>query len=164
MKLLNVGLRQLETGTAIVSGEVSPSDLDLEVEDELVHLKHPIEVDLEIQRLEESLLARGSVLVVLSCECARCLKPFELPLELDPYDLFVPMAGEDAVTSDNDSVDLTPFLREDILLRFPQHPLCEPNCGGLARKQPDPANLSETTGTRTDKPSAVWSELNKLKF
>jgi uncharacterized protein len=164
MKLLNVGLRQLETGTALVTGEVSAADLDLEVEDELVHLKHPIQVDLEVQRLEESLLARGSVLVVLSCECARCLKPFEIPLELDPYDLFVPMDGEDAVTPDNDSVDLTPFLREDILLRFPQHPLCEPNCGGLARMRPDSANKSETTSKATDKPSLAWSELNKLKF
>ena len=164
MKLLKVNLRHLETRNATVCGEVSPVDLDLEVEDELVHLRHPVTVDLEVQRLEDSLLVRGSLAVPLSCECARCLKPFETVLELDPYDLFVPMTGEDAIAPDNDSVDLTPFLREDILLRFPQHPLCEPACGGLAREQPDPANQSETTLPTADKPASVWSKLNKLKF
>jgi uncharacterized protein len=164
MKLLNVSLRHLETRNAVACGEVSSEDLDLEVADELVHLKHPVSIDLEIQRLEDSLLVQGSVIVPLTCDCARCLKSFAFPLELDPYDLFLPLTGEDAVPVENDSVDLTPFLREDILLRFPQHPLCEPDCGGLARKQTDPANQSETTSPTTDEPSSVWSKLNKLKF
>jgi uncharacterized protein len=164
MKLLKVNLRHLESKNVELYGEVSAEDLDLEVEDELVHLKHPVSVDLEVQRIEDSLLVQGSVLVPLTCDCARCLKSFEAPLELDPYDLFVPLVGEDAVVPDNDSVDLTPFLREDILLRFPQHPLCEPDCGGLARKQLEPANRPETTEPKADEPSSVWSKLNKLKF
>lgn len=164
MKLLNVNLRQLETRNVTVSGEVPVEDLDIAVGDELVRAEKPIEVDLEIQRLEDALLVQGSVYVVLACDCARCLKRFELPLDLEPYDLLVPLAGEDAVAPENDSVDLTPFLREDILLGFPQHPLCEPDCGGLARKQIDPANQSEMAEPQTDAPSSVWSELNKLKF
>lgn len=164
MKLLQVNLRHLETKNVEIHGDLSPEELDLGVNDELVHLVQPVEVDLEVQRLEDSLLARGAVRVVLSCECARCLKPFEMPLDLEPYDLLVPLAGEDAVVPDNDSVDLTPFLREDILLGFPQHPLCESDCGGLARKQTDPANQSEADSLKTEVPSSVWSELNKLKF
>ena len=39
------------------------------------------------------------------------------------------------VAIENDCVDLTPFVREDILLEFPQHPLCKPDCGGLKTSQ-----------------------------
>ncbi len=40
-----------------------------------------------------------------------------------------------AVPIKNDCVDLTPWVREDILLGFPQHPLCRPDCGGLKESQ-----------------------------
>ena len=32
----------------------------------------------------------------------------------------------------DDSVDLTAVIREDILLAFPAHPVCDPHCAGLA--------------------------------
>jgi uncharacterized metal-binding protein YceD (DUF177 family) len=58
---------------------------------------------------------------------------------------------------DGDCVDLTPFLREDILLALPQHPLCSSDCKGLLRKYEREA----IPGSGRDKPSA-WSELDKL--
>jgi uncharacterized metal-binding protein YceD (DUF177 family) len=63
----------------------------------------------------------------------------------------------------NDCVDLTPYVREDILLAFPQHPLCDPECGGL----PD-ASAGKTSDVggkgKTEAVSSAWAELNKLKF
>jgi len=38
----------------------------------------------------------------------------------------LPLEGEEKTPVDNDCVDLTPFAREDMLLEFPQHPVCEP--------------------------------------
>jgi uncharacterized metal-binding protein YceD (DUF177 family) len=58
-------------------------------------------------------------------------------------------------------VDLTPLVREDILLGFPQHPLCEPDCGGL--KKASVGKARKTVGKDESKPSA-WAELNKLKL
>jgi uncharacterized metal-binding protein YceD (DUF177 family) len=55
-------------------------------------------------------------------------------------------------------VDLTPFVREDILLGFPQHPLCKPDCGGLKKNQ------AQKTGGRDKSESAAWAELDKLKL
>ena len=60
----------------------------------------------------------------------------------------------------NDSVDLTPYLREDIFLAFPQHPLCKSDCRGLAARKPE-------TGRRVDSPQAgasPWAALDKLKL
>jgi uncharacterized metal-binding protein YceD (DUF177 family) len=53
---------------------------------------------------------------------------------------------------------LTPFVREDMLLNFPQHPLCKPDCAGLKTGQ-----AKKLGGDEESKPS-VWVELNKLKL
>ena len=42
----------------------------------------------------------------------------------------MPLEGEEKANVINDLVDLTPYLREDIVLAFPQHPLCRPNAAG----------------------------------
>jgi uncharacterized metal-binding protein YceD (DUF177 family) len=55
-------------------------------------------------------------------------------------------------------VDLTPFVREDILLDFPQHPLCKPDCAGLKKKAARKAAAGEKPAT------AVWATLDKLKL
>ena len=66
----------------------------------------------------------------------RCLEDFEFELEPDPWTLYLPLEpleGDEAVSVKNDCVDLTPCVREDILLGFPQHPLCRPDCDGLKK-------------------------------
>jgi uncharacterized protein len=112
---------------------------------------------LEVQRLEANLLVQGKLHFVLDCECARCLKPFQRELNFDDWSLHLPLSGEDRAEIVNDSVDLTPYIREDILLAFPQHPLCESECGGLE-------NPLATGADQIEEPSSAWSELNKLKL
>jgi uncharacterized metal-binding protein YceD (DUF177 family) len=58
-------------------------------------------------------------------------------------------------------VDLTPFLREDILLELPQHPLCKPDCSGLKKPK---AGKSKKNSPGATADSSAWSELDKLKF
>jgi len=60
-------------------------------------------------------------------------------------------------------VDLTPFAREDILLEFPQHPLCDPECSGLPNSSVGKAKKNSGAG-KTEAGSSAWAELNKLKF
>jgi uncharacterized metal-binding protein YceD (DUF177 family) len=67
------------------------------------------------------------------------------------------------VPVDNDCVDLTPYLREDILLEFPQHPLCETECRGLPAKETGKAKKATKPGDSSQEPSA-WADLDKLKF
>jgi uncharacterized metal-binding protein YceD (DUF177 family) len=74
--------------------------------------------------------------------------------------LHLPLEGEDKVPVDNDCVDLTPFVREDILLEFPQHPLCKPDCGGIENKnRASPKNRGQR---RRNRPRGLNS--NKLKL
>jgi uncharacterized protein len=112
-----------------------------------------------VERSGATLLVSGSVNMTLDCECVRCLKPFQYNVSLEPYDLLVPLEGEDKADVDNDIVDLTPYIREDTVLAFPQHPLCEAECDRLP-----PLKENKAAGTSVQGQKSAWDELNKLKL
>jgi uncharacterized protein len=160
---VTVNLRHLEANDVHLSGELPLGELDIDPHDELLHLEKPLEYDLQVQKMEEGLLVQGRLRLELKCECARCLKPFVYPVELKDWSLHLPFQGEEAVLVVNDCVDLTPYLREDILLEFPQHPLCDPECRGLPKTLIGKAKKASNTN-QTDADASAWAELNKLKF
>jgi uncharacterized protein len=164
---LIINLRHLENRDMEISGELPLAELELDARDEMVRATQPLHYDLEIELLDGSLLVQGCLQITLDCQCVRCLKDFEYELELDPWLQHLPLEpvegdeDEPVITIKNDCVDLTPLMREDILLGFPQHPLCRPDCGGL--KQASVGKARKTIGKEESKPSA-WAELNKLKL
>ena len=153
-----VNLRHLETNDVHLEGEIAPEDLDLIELDELIQVNQPLEYRVDVERSGESLLVTGRLALTIHCECARCLKPFEQLVELDPWNCILPLTGDEKVVIENDCVDLAPFIREDTLLAFPQHPLCKPDCGGL------PKAGKGKLGQKELAPDSAWSELNKLKL
>jgi uncharacterized protein len=156
--MLKVNLRHLEERGLRLEGELPAAELDLGVEDELIRADQPLRYALSVELLHDALLVTGSLALPLECECSRCLKRFTTDLELADWAAHLPLAGEDKVSVDNDCVDLTPFIREDILLDFPQHPLCKPECAGLK-------NESARRAAAVDTPAPdVWAQLNKLKL
>jgi uncharacterized protein len=159
---LTINLRHLEKKNVVLEGELTAEELGLEGIDELVHPSQPLKYQIEAERMEQSVLVQGSLKLPVQCECARCLKPFAYDVEIPEWVCHLPLEGEDKVVVTSDSVDLTPYIREDILLGFPQHPLCSENCSGL----PDPVSGKEKDGAAkaNNETSSAWSELNKLKF
>lgn len=143
-----------------LQGLLEPAELDLLTSGDLADLAGPVEYDIEVEKLESGYLAQGRLSAPLRCQCARCLKPFEQRLELEEWVVQLPFEGEEAAVVVNDCVDLTPFLREDILLELPQRPLCQPECGGLI----PPADAGSTPGGVPPGSSPVWSALDKLRF
>jgi uncharacterized protein len=111
--------------------------------------------------LEDSLLIRGRLRLTLNCQCVRCLKPFLYELKLDPWACHVPMEGEECVSVVNDCADLTPYVREDMLLEFPRHPLCRPDCRGMEKIK---TGKVKSTGGGDELTPSVWTELDKLKL
>lgn len=159
---LTINIRHLEEKNVHLSGELPIQELELGLDDELISAEQPLEYDLEVQRMDASLLVTGKLLLPLDCECSRCLRPFQYDLELAEWACHVPLEGEEAAPVQNDIVDLTPYAREDILLDLPQHPLCEAECSGLPQAS---AGKPETSGADVSEVrSSAWSELNKLKF
>lgn len=159
-----VNIRHLEDKNLHLQGEISPEELDIDPKDEVIHLVHPASYDLEVQLLEESLLVTGKIMLPLACDCVRCLRSFEHVIKLDPWSVHIPLKGEDAAPVNNDLVDLTPYLREDILLDFPQHPLCSSECGGLRNPDQDTSGPGKNPAGKKQADDSAWRELNKLKL
>ena len=155
-------LRHLDEKNLHLKGEIPAEELDVDELDELVKLQKPVSYDLEIQKLEQAVLAQGTLSLAFDCECARCLKPYKHPLKLEGWACHMPLEGEEMVVVTNDCVDLTPYIREDIVLAFPQHPLCSQDCRGLVSTQ-----KKQGKGVGTSKaadPAVTWAELDKLKL
>lgn len=155
---VTVNLRHLELKPMPLEGEISAKELGIETGDELVHPAGPLYYDLIAEKIDKAVLVQGQLEVALKCECARCLKPIDYALKMDDWACHLALEGEDAVPIKNDVVDLTPQIREDILLAFPQRPLCEPECKGL----PNP--WKEEAKESSNESNSAWTELNKLKL
>jgi uncharacterized protein len=160
---LAVNLRHLEAHNIHMEGKLPARELDIDTLDTVIQIAQPLEYDLEVQKLEDGLLVHGRLLLNLECECVRCLKPFQHRLELDGWACHLPLQGEDCVAAVNDCVDLTPYVREDILLEFPWHPLCDPECRGLPKTSIGKSNDISSSG-KTGMDLSAWTKLNKLKL
>jgi uncharacterized metal-binding protein YceD (DUF177 family) len=160
---LKINLRHLEETELRRKGEAAPGEMDWGVQDEALSVDGPLQYDLTVQKLEDALLVQGVLRIRLRCNCVRCLKAFSLPLELSAWTRHLPLQGEECVPVVNDCVDLTPYLREDILLEFPQHPLCEADCRGMPNEYRGIADRADGA-SQTKEQSTAWSQLDKLKF
>jgi uncharacterized protein len=159
---LRVNLHHLERHEVVLAGELPLAELDIETLDALIEVGGPLRYNVSVEKLEQQLLVRGELELVLQCQCVRCLKSFAHVLRLADWVAYVPLAGEDAAAVEADCVDLTPYVREDILLAFPQHPLCAPECPGLTAAGLEKANTQRGEGPLAS--SSAWAELDKLKL
>jgi uncharacterized protein len=160
---LLVNLRHLEAHNLRLQGELPVEELDLDTRDEMIQAIEPLQYDFEVQQLEHALLVQGYLQLTLNCQCVRCLKSFKYTIKVDHWTSHLPLQGDESVPVVNDCVDLTPYVREDILLEFPRHPLCDAECRGL----PYSVDGKATKPQKADQPdtgSTTWSELNKLKL
>jgi uncharacterized metal-binding protein YceD (DUF177 family) len=157
---LQVNIRHLEDKDLRLQGQLPVAELNLDIRDELVRPRQTLSYDLTAHMLGDAILVQGRIELTLDCECSRCLKPFEHRIDLADWTAHLPLEGPEKVVIKDDLADLTPCLREDMLLEFPQHPLCEAGCARLPKR----AKENKTKGPSQTEGSSAWAELNKLKF
>jgi len=109
----------------------------------------------------------------VAAQCARCLKPIDTPVHADfaeQYYATVPVdsgvglvdAPLDAKTIGSDfKIDLTPLLREELILVTPVAALCRPDCAGLCPVCGE--DLNERPHGHEEKVDVRWSALQQLK-
>lgn len=106
------------------------------------HLEGPVRVSVSYYRAGMELFFAGDLKTSTRAVCARCAEEFDVSADrpfryvLSPksigYDGDDPRA-EDLEFSmyDGDEVDLSPLIREQVLLALPTRPLCRDDCRGL---------------------------------
>lgn len=160
---LKINLTHLEKGPQNYRGEIPLEALEMDTQDELIHPGSGIEYQLKVERHEQNLLVQGEIRQLFNCECARCLQPFENQAILPKWSQLIPLSGDDAIEINNDCLDLTPYLREDMLLTLPQHPLCAKDCRGMN------SSVEKSTVPRTENPEreqtpSAWTALDELRL
>ena len=117
--------------------------------------QQPIRAELVVQKDEENFLVTGWATTSLSLVCGRCAGWLPWPIRAKVEHLFE--------APHPNCIDLTPFLREDILLELPLNAVCRlgadgrcPVTGELYQPRP------ETSGTLAGE--EVWEALSKIKL
>lgn len=159
---VTVNLLHLAGRELVLKDEIPAAELDLGLHDPALRAEQPLRYDLVVEMFDRALLLRGRLAMTLDCVCVRCLGEFRQELVLAEWTCHVPLEGEEALPVVGDCVDLTPCLREDILLAIPQHPVCKSECKGLVQS---PRNRPQSSGRPGQSlPASAWSELDRLKL
>ena len=98
-----------------------PKVLDVERFD--LYVEEPIVVSSFITKAENAILVQAQIRCRVRLSCARCLEPFELPMET--------AAILSYQVRPSDVVDITDDIRQEILLAYPMIPVCRQVCKGL---------------------------------
>ena len=104
----------------------------------------------------DALVLRGDAEITLHCHCDRCRGEFGLSLPANDIC--------HAIENTPDIIDLTDFVREDILLSFPQHYLCESECLGLCPGCGVNLNREDCCCTEDEESSPFLDALDDIKF
>lgn len=100
------------------------------------------EVHVDYYRAGQELFFQGHIDGSVIGHCARCLEEYTFQLGKDFFIVLVPKAnmpeevelsGDELDLSfyEGDQVDLSPLVREQIILALPTRPLCRDDCKGL---------------------------------
>jgi len=135
--MLRVDLRELARAGAVETrGELKQDDPAFDGID--ISLKKPVTVAGRLQSIGEGRFYwQGTACTVAQGECRRCLVPVATPVNLEIGALFTqdPEALEDpdsyAVAPEDLAIDVTPAVREELMLAAPRYVLCRDDCKGL---------------------------------
>ena len=148
---MKVHLRQIPAEGLHLEGEEEFPLLDLATED--VRWAGMLHYSLDVGISEGSLWATGSLSQRVELRCVRCLERFPFDIKVKGFSVHVELTGPE-------EIDLTPYLREDILLNLPPHPHCDREGGRIC-----PAALaSKTEAPPAGERAPDWSALDKLKL
>jgi uncharacterized protein len=133
-------LREFESFPVMTSIHGDPQTLGVNFDSVLGVTR--VSLDLDIQEVSEEYICRGTVYASVNLECARCLESFafDLSQETDFIARGEKVETDPRVTDDEDYVllekgdkvgDLTPIVRQAIILSVGLKPVCDSDCKGL---------------------------------
>ena len=140
---------------------LDPTDLDF---DGVLKYLTPITVTGLVENHAGLLELRAGIRADMLCQCARCLKEFQKPLELD-VKVYLAQELEDQDSVDfylieDGSVDLEEIMRDALIFNFEPRLLCREDCKGLCPKCGK--DLNEGPCGCAEDPDPRWLALGQL--
>ena len=119
----------------------------------------PLRYDLDVGVSDGALWAQGAIAQTVELRCVACLENFEHEIKVPAFALHMDLHGPE-------TIDITPVLREDILLNLPVHPHCDRDGRQVCRgpKIVRAVNFASPERVEAEKREHDWGELDKLKI
>ena len=151
-----VDITKLDSEGSEFRGEEPPEVFDLgDTED--TKPAGPIRYDLRVSLAGDSIVANGVLKADVAFECVRCAEFFRVAVCDPEFSVVREIVDKD------EAIDLTPDIRESIILAFPTNPLCAPGCRGLCPRCG--TNLNKKKCRCADSSADDrWSALGNLKL
>ena len=131
---------------------------------------------LHISRVEDIFHMQGTMTGEFSAKCSRCLAPVKLDIHPSLRLTLLPKGKERKVGEDDEldiddmsidvyegkTIDLSNFVRDELLLELPPKPLCSESCKGLCAS----CGINLNDGSCSCEPPADprWSALKEIKL
>lgn len=136
-------------------GDEPASILELEG-DSILRLEGSIHYRFFVQPVSGKLVVKGTLTLPLSVACGRCAEFYSTTLADSSFLRAYEISGG------VETVDVTPDIREDVLLQLPSFPVCSPDCKGLCPQ----CGQNRNKGTCDCRPPEgnLWGALDGLSL
>lgn len=148
---MKVAIQQIDPGGSRLSG-VEERDI-LELDERGLRPLSPVAYELDVGLSDGGIFASGRLSVEMQFDCVRCGEPFRMRVAVDDFAIQEDLHGAD-------SFDLTPAMREEIVLGLPAYPRCDQH-GGLECHGPGAASQADD-GAADAGSDDRWSVLDNL--
>lgn len=137
---MQILLRKLKTNHEPILKEEQVKLAGMENEDPDLLELGPLTVQVTAWKDQEVFHVQGKQSAEGVFRCSRCLTTFSQPMTMEWHEMFsehrVDMDSKEEEVeihsiSNDLSLDLTPFIREAVLLHLPLAPICQEDCKGL---------------------------------
>ncbi|OLC28474.1 MAG: hypothetical protein AUH91_01755 [Verrucomicrobia bacterium 13_1_40CM_4_54_4] len=146
---MKVHLKQIPTeGLHLEGDEECPIP---ELETDGIRCVGPLHYNVDLGVAGGALWASGLLSQPVELRCVSCLEKFVHEVQVPAFAVHTELRGPE-------TVDLTPFMREDLLLNLPAHPHCDRDAGRICK----PKQIE--TAEQEMKRESDWSALDKLKL
>ncbi len=156
-----ISLKNLALGEKRFSVVLKKSDIGIADYEKEFELVSDVNTDIVLSKTKKNVELSVHLKYKLRLQCSRCLDFFIK--EFDEHEMLVLRQGQEHVHMEgqmhdediytyfyaDDEVDISPFVRDVIILSVPLKPLCKPDCKGLCPVCG--ANLNRETCEHTGK-------------
>lgn len=122
-----------------------------------------VPIRLQLESVNGGIAVRGELSLEWSDQCSRCLKPVHGVVTATVNELYQQLVTDpDAYEIVGEQLDLSPMVREVLLLELPTLPICAPECPGLCTVCGADLAVSPCNCAPIEK-SSPWDALDALK-
>jgi len=150
---MKIDPRQIPESGLTLQGSLPVADYAIPAEN--ITGWNTLDYSLQVNRNGSEITVTGTLGASFQIQCARCLDPIPWKLKINDFCQILSVP-EEAVA------DLTPLIREDIILALPLAPRCELDSGGRCPRSgrvfaPGKDDFAEK------RRATVWRDLDQLK-